>query len=257
MFWDAVGISLAVTFVTVMVTTIYLHRSATHRSLQLVKPLSIASRAWLWLTTGIVTRQWVAVHRKHHQHTDEEGDPHSPHLEGFWQIQIGNIKYYRDALKEEGLVDRYAPDVVKQEGWYDRWIFNHSLWGPALGLSLLCLSLGLTWGWAGVWLGLYAVAQHGIVYVFLLSSTVNALCHWKHPSGYQHTDDSKAATTYNNILVALFTGGEGYHHNHHWSQISAKFSHKPWEIDLGWYVVRILEKLGLAYDVKNPDRVRA
>jgi len=110
--------SAFVTQVAVFSTTIYLHRSATHKSLELHPALVFAFKLVLWLTTGLHTREWVAVHRKHHAFTDQEGDPHSPLLEGFWSVQLGNVFHYIRTAHDVDVIERYARDI--ENGWWDR-----------------------------------------------------------------------------------------------------------------------------------------
>src|SRR4029077_11700540 len=117
--------------VAVMGTTIYLHRSATHKALILHPAVSWAFRFSLWITTGLSTREWVAVHRKHHAFTDEEGDPHSPHLMGFWNVQLGNVFLYIKEAKNKDVVERYARDI--NEDWWDRTFFKRGWLGLTIG----------------------------------------------------------------------------------------------------------------------------
>jgi stearoyl-CoA desaturase (Delta-9 desaturase) len=235
-------ISLAVAAVliqaAVFATTIYLHRTATHRALVLHPAVEVFFRFVLWLTTGIVPREWVAVHRKHHAFTDEEGDPHSPHLEGFWKVQLGNVFYYmREADKTE-VVEKYARDI-KPDRW-DRVLFDRKLLGPLSGTVALCAILGIGWG-------LLAAGIHGFTYVFLLSSSINGLCHYK---GYKNFDN----TATNIRVLALLTGGEGLHNNHHGFPRSPKFSFRPSEIDPAWPVIKVLTLLKLARPYKTIEQ---
>ena len=110
--------SAAVTQVAVLSTTIYLHRTATHKALELNPTVAFLFKFALWLTTGLSTKEWVAVHRKHHAFTDEDGDPHSPKILGFWQVQLGNVYYYIREAKKTDVIERYARDI--DEGWWDR-----------------------------------------------------------------------------------------------------------------------------------------
>ena len=132
--------SLAVAAILIQVavfgTTIYLHRCATHKALILHPAVEWLFKLSLWLTTGQCTKEWVAVHRKHHAFTDEEGDPHSPKIEGFWQVQLGNVYYYIREIKKTDVVERYARDI--KDGWWDRYLFNHGLLGLGIGTGLLC-----------------------------------------------------------------------------------------------------------------------
>ena len=141
-------VSLAVALVLIQVavfsTTIFLHRCATHRALLLHPAVSWCFRLALWLTTGISTKEWVAVHRKHHAFTDQEGDPHSPAIMGFWSVQLGNVFHYVKEAKNPAVVERYARDI--EQDWWDRTFFNRGLLGLAVGLVMLCAVLGIGWG---------------------------------------------------------------------------------------------------------------
>jgi stearoyl-CoA desaturase (delta-9 desaturase) len=220
---------------TVFSTTIYLHRTLAHRALILHPAVAWAFRLMLWLTTGMVTKEWVAVHRKHHAFTDEEGDPHSPYLEGFWAVQLGNVFYYMKEARNPSVVQKYAKDM-KDDAW-DRYVFSHGIAGLFVGIALLCLALGLTWG-------LLAAAIHAVTYVFILSSSINGLCH---QVGYKNFDN----TATNLRLLALVTGGEGLHNNHHGVPRSPKFSFKVSEIDPAWPVIKLLTMLHLAQAYKT------
>ncbi len=211
-------------------TTIYLHRAAAHKALALHPAVALAFRAALWITTGLSTREWVAVHRKHHAFTDREGDPHSPLLEGFWSVQVGNVFYYMREARKPEVVEKYAQDI-ENDRW-ERWLFSRGWIGPVAGTAALCAVMGVRWG-------LLAAGLHALVYVFVLSPSINALCHW---AGYRNFDN----TATNLRLLALVTGGEGLHNNHHGVPRSAKFSFKPSEFDPAWPVIRALAALGLA-----------
>jgi len=222
--------SAAVTQVAVLGTTIYLHRTATHKALELHPAVVFLFKFVLWLTTGLATKEWVAVHRKHHAFTDEDGDPHRPKLLGFWQVQLGNVYYYIREAKKTDVIERYARDI--DQGWWDRHVFKYGIAGLSLGTALLCLVIGLWWG-------LLAAGIHAVMYVFVLSSSINGLCHH---AGYRNFDN----TATNIRFIALLTGGEGLHNNHHGRPRAAKFSVRPSEIDPAWPIIRTLELLGLA-----------
>jgi stearoyl-CoA desaturase (delta-9 desaturase) len=182
----------------------------------------------------------VAVHRKHHVFTDEEGDPHSPMLEGFWKVQWGNVFYYIRELKDRSIVAKYARDI-KKDAW-DRWLFNRGFIGPTLGTIALCLVLGLGWG-------LFAAGLHAFLYVFVLSSSINGLCH--------HVGYKNFANTATNIrLIAWLTGGEGLHNNHHGFPRSPKFSFRRGEFDPAWPIIKVLTVLKLAKPYKTIDEAQ-
>jgi stearoyl-CoA desaturase (Delta-9 desaturase) len=237
----AVLASALVTQVAVFSTTIYLHRCATHKALELHPAVAFVFRFAIWLTSGLSTREWVAVHRKHHAFTEVEGDPHSPHLHGFWSVQLGNVFHYVREAHNPETVDRYARDI--EEDWCDRTIFRVGLLGPTIGTVGLCLILGLWWG-------LFAAGLHLFMYVFVLSSSINGLCHY---IGYRNFDN----TATNIKFVALLTGGEGLHNNHHGHPRSPKFSFRPREIDPSWPLIKLLIGLRLARPYKTIEEIQA
>src|SRR3981081_1810100 len=126
--------------VAVFSTTIFLHRCATHKALIVPPAVEWMFKLALWLTTGQCTKEWVAVHRKHHAFTDEEGDPHSPKIEGFWNVQLGNVFYYVREIKHTDVVERYARDI--KDGWWDTYLFNHGLLGLGIRTGQVIGSLG-------------------------------------------------------------------------------------------------------------------
>ena len=222
-------------------TTIYLHRTATHKALVLHPAIEWMFKFALWITTGQVTKEWVAVHRKHHAFTDEEGDPHSPRLEGFWNVQLGNVFYYVREIKNTDVVERYARDI--KEGWWDTHVFNRGLLGLAIGTAALCAVLGIGWG-------LLAAGIHAVMYVFVLSSSINGLCH--------HVGYKNFANSATNIrFLALLTGGEGLHNNHHGYPRSPKFSWRRSEFVPAWPVIKLLIALKLAKPYKTIEEIAA
>jgi stearoyl-CoA desaturase (delta-9 desaturase) len=235
------GVAVALIQVAVFSTTIYLHRSATHRALALHPVIAWLFRLALWLTTGLSTREWVAVHRKHHAFTDQEGDPHSPRLAGFWSVQLGNVFLYVKEAKRADVLERYARDIT--EDWWERTLFRHGLLGLTTGVVSLCALIGI--GPA-----LLAASIHATTYVFLLSSSINGLCH---AVGYRNFDN----TATNLRLLALVTGGEGLHNNHHGFPRSPKFSLRASEFDPAWPIIKLLVALKLATPNKTIDEIAA
>jgi stearoyl-CoA desaturase (delta-9 desaturase) len=222
-------IGLCVTLLANLGTTIYLHRSLAHKALTLKTPLAFLCRLGLWLSTGIRPRQWVAVHRKHHVFTDQDGDPHSPVLLGWKKVQLMNVALYRRAAKDASTVARYARDIPQTK--IDRLFFDHALLGLGLGLGSLIAIFGLR-------LGLVSAFVHLNLYL-AGSAAVNALAHNFGRRPY-------ANRAGNLQFLALLTAGEGLHNNHHESPASARLSHRWYEIDFGWWVIRILSFVRLA-----------
>lgn len=227
--WMAV-ITFVILQMSVFATTIYLHRCVTHRGLQLHPAVELLMHLELMLFTGVVPREWAAVHRKHHHHSDEEGDPHSPRVFGLWTVLFGNYFLYKKETKNLATIRKYTPDYRPDA--LDRLIPPQlQSYGLLGGLAIFMLMFGWAWGVA-------AWATHIVLYV-LLNSSVNSLCHM---IGYRNFDN--LAT--NIKLIALLTGGEGLHNNHHEFPTSARFALRGREIDLAWPVIRLLERCGLA-----------
>lgn len=214
---------------SVFATSIYLHRCLTHRALSLHPLASFPLRLQLWLATGLVAREWVAVHRKHHRFPDMEGDPHSPVLKGLSRVLLMNALYYFREARDQKMLARYAPDVGND--WLDRHVFRHGLVGLGLGVVLFVYLLGPLWG------GL-AFAAQAVVYVFL-NAVINGA---GHAIGYQTFEN----TATNLRSVALITAGEGLHNNHHAFPTSARFSLRRWELDPAWPLIRLLTWVRLA-----------
>jgi stearoyl-CoA desaturase (delta-9 desaturase) len=233
-------VSCVITQVTVFSTTIYLHRCATHKALELHPAVAFAFRFAIWLTSGLSTREWVAVHRKHHAFTEIEGDPHSPHLQGFWSVQLGNVFHYMKEARNQETLDRYARDI-RDDAW-ERYLFRFGILGPISGYIALGFLMGFWWA-------ALASVIHLIMYVFVLSSSINGLCHY---IGYRNFDN----TATNIRIVALLTGGEGLHNNHHGHPRSPKFSFRPSEIDPSWPLIKLLIALRLAHPYRTIEQIQ-
>ncbi|MGH9104040.1 MAG: fatty acid desaturase [Acidimicrobiales bacterium] len=235
----AVIVGLATCQVSLFLTTVYLHRTLSHRSLTLSKGVSGTFRALIWLSTGIRPRQWVAVHRKHHAYTDIEGDPHSPVLEGFNMVQFANVVLYRRVARDEEVVARYARDL-QPDAW-DRVLFDKALLGLAIGVGLLAVVLG----WE---IALIAAGVHAVSYL-LLNAAINAVGHRFGARPYVNL-----AT--NNAWLAWLTAGEGWHNNHHAAPTSARLGFSPPQPDPGGWVIRTLERMGGAKVRHNEVKFR-
>ncbi|MGI9054159.1 MAG: fatty acid desaturase, partial [Ilumatobacteraceae bacterium] len=220
-----VGISLLAN----VATTVYLHRALAHRALTLRPAVIQVCRVLTWVSTGIRPRQWVAVHRKHHAYTDVEGDPHSPVLHGWIRVQMMNVAMYRREARNPVTITKYAKDLPQTRA--DRWMYDHALLGLAIGVGLLVLVCG----WR---IGLLAAFVHVNVYLGG-SAAVNAIAHHFGRRPYDNTAG-------NLQWLALITAGEGLHNNHHAAPTSAKLAHRWYEIDPGWYVIKMLTWVRLA-----------
>ena len=192
-------------------------------------PVALVFRAVVWLSTGISPRQWAAVHRKHHAFTDVEGDPHSPVLLGWRTVQFRNVSLYRQALRDPGIVDRYARDLPPDR--WDRVLFDHSFVGLGTGVVMLVLVLGPV-------RGVLAAAVHANFYL-AGNAGVNAL-------GHRFGRRPYANLATNLQWLAFLTMGEGLHNNHHAAPSSPRLSHRRGEIDPGWWVIRTLASMRLA-----------
>jgi len=229
---EIILITLLMTHLTIVSVTLYLHRSQSHRGVEFHPVLAHAMRFWLWLTTGMTTKQWVAVHRKHHQNTDVEGDPHSPHVYGIWNLVFGGVKYYNQAGSDAGMIMKYGMGTPKD--WIERKLYTpHHRLGILLMLIIDLLFFGpwgfLVWGVQMLWIPFWA------------AGFINGIGHWW---GYRNTDTNDKST--NLMPWGIWIGGEELHNNHHADIANPKFSQKWYEFDIGWFYIRILSMLGLA-----------
>mgnify|MGYP003349296059 FL=1 len=240
-------IGLVVTVVANIATTVFLHRAMAHRALALSSVAAVAFRALIWVTTGIRPRQWVAVHRKHHAFTDVEGDPHSPVLLGWKNVQMKNVALYRRCAADPRTISRYAKDMPPTK--LDTLLFDRPVLGLVLGIVSLCVVFGPV-------VGLVASFVHVNLYLGG-SAAVNAIGHHFGRKPY----DNGAG---NLQWLAFLTAGEGLHNNHHAAPTSARLSHRWYEIDYGWWVIKLLTwtrlarvRLGEIKVIGAPKRVAA
>lgn len=225
-------ITLVLTHITIACVTLYLHRSQAHRSVTFNPAIEHFMRAWLWFTTGMVTKQWVAIHRKHHRFSDQEGDPHSPHVYGIWRVFFKGAGLYHSASKDAEMITQYG--VGTPDDWVERNIYTpHSRLGILLMLIIDLLFFGpwgfIVWGVQMLWIPFWA------------AGVINGVGHW---IGYKN---GKTKDYSGNISPwGIVVGGEELHNNHHLAPASPKLSRKWWEFDIGWAYIRILQTLGLA-----------
>lgn len=239
--WGYVIIALLLTHITIASVTIYLHRHQAHRALNLHPVASHFFRFWLWLTTGMNTREWVAVHRKHHAKVESEEDPHSPQQVGIRKVLFEGIELYREEAKNTQTLRNFghgAPD-----DWIERNLYNR--FNNCAGIVTMLVLDVLLFGVIGI--TIWAVQMAWIP--FFAAGVINGVGHW---CGYRNFETPDAST--NIIPWGIVIGGEELHNNHHTFTSSARFSNKWWEIDLGWWYIRLLQLLKFAHVKKIAPR---
>src|SRR5918995_4367706 len=232
----AIVVGLVLSQVATLITTVYLHRVLSHKSIRLHPAVTMFMRLSTWMLTSISPREWVAVHRKHHNFSDVEGDPHSPHIEGYWQIMIANVYYYKREARNDNTLEKYAADLPYDR--LDKSLFRYPELGFVFTGALLVLLMGLG-------PGLVALIVHTALYI-VLNAAINGA---GHTFGYKSFENDAT----NLKLLALVTFGEGLHNNHHARPASAKLAAFKDEFDPAWPVIRLLEKLRLAKVLTKVD----
>ena len=223
--------TLLMTHVTMACVTLYLHRSQSHKGIQFHPALAHAMRFWLWLTTGMNTKAWVAVHRKHHQTTDVEGDPHSPHVFGLLTVMTTGMKLYNTPCRSADFVMKYGAGTPKD--WIERRLYTPY---PILGLFIM-LSFDLLL--FGAW-GLLVWAVQVAWIPVAAGSLINGLGHWW---GYRNGETKDFSR--NISPIGIIVAGEELHNNHHNSPASVKLSNKWYEFDIGWMWLNIFKIMRL------------
>jgi len=230
--WELVIATLIFTHITIVAVTVFLHRSQAHRALDLHPLPSHFFRLWLWLTTGMETKAWVAIHRKHHARVETEEDPHSPQIYGIKKVLLEGAELYRAEAKNQETLDKYGYGTP--DDWLERYIYTP--WSGKgliimLAINLLLFGIpGITiWAVQMLWIPLFA------------AGVINGIGHWW---GYRNYEVQDAST--NIVPWGILIGGEELHNNHHTFASSAKLSSKWWEFDIGWMYIRLFEMTGLA-----------
>lgn len=224
--------TLVMVQITIACVTLYLHRGQAHRAVQYHPAVEHFMRFWLWLTTGMVTKQWVAIHRKHHQCSDREGDPHSPQLYGIRTVLFKGWSLYHEASKDTEMINKLG--IGTPDDWIERALYTpHSRVGIFL---ILVIDLVLFGGW-----GLIIWGIQMLWIPFWAAGVINGLSHWW---GYRNTDTND--TSRNLWPLGIWIGGEELHNNHHADGANANFKQRWFEIDIGWLYIRILSFLKLA-----------
>ncbi len=240
--WQIVVFTLVVTHITILAVTIYLHRSQAHRGLDLHPAVAHFFRFWLWLTTGMVTKEWVAIHRKHHARCEREGDPHSPMVYGIGKVFFQGAELYRDEAKNRETMEKFGHGTPND--WVERNVYSRFTW-QGVGLMMLIDialfgAIGLTvWAVQMIWIPFWA------------AGVVNGIGHFWGYRNYASPDASR-----NVFPLGIVIGGEELHNNHHAYASSARFSTKWYEFDIGWCYIRALEMLRLAKVKKVAPKVR-
>jgi len=230
--WQIALFTLVITHITIIGVTVYLHRCQAHRALDLHPIVSHFFRFWLWMSTGMLTGEWAAIHRKHHAKCETEEDPHSPQTRGIWKVLLEGAELYRAEAKNEETLRKYGRGTP--DDWLERNVYKKY---PILGISLMLVinvalfgALGLTvWAVQMVWIPFWA------------AGVVNGLAHFW---GYRNFNSTDAST--NLFPWGIVIGGEELHNNHHTFATSAKLSSKWYEFDIGWMYIRILAAFKLA-----------
>ena len=240
--WQVIVVTLVLTHITIAAVTIYLHRSQAHRGLDLHPAVSHFFRFWLWMTTGMVTREWVAIHRKHHAKCEREGDPHSPVIYGIDRVLWKGAELYREEAANEETIKRFSHGTP--DDWMERNVYSrHTTLGifTMLAIDLLLFgALGLTvWAVQMAWIPFWA------------AGVVNGLGHY---IGYRNFSSPDTST--NLFPIGIIIGGEELHNNHHAYGTSAKFSSKWYEFDIGWGYIRVLQALRLAQVKKVAPKLK-
>jgi stearoyl-CoA desaturase (delta-9 desaturase) len=229
---DIIIATLVMTHITIVCVTLYLHRGQAHKGIEFHPILSHFMRFWLWLTTGMVTKQWVAIHRKHHAFSDKEGDPHSPHVFGLKRVFFKGAQLYHQAGKDKDMVNKFG--VGAPDDWIERNIYSaYSRLGITLLLliNLLCFSWWglLVWGIQMIWIPFWA------------AGVINGIGHW-----YGYKNGTTRDSSRNIVPWGIVVGGEELHNNHHLNPASVKLSRRWFEFDIGWMWFKLFSYLGLA-----------
>jgi stearoyl-CoA desaturase (delta-9 desaturase) len=230
--WQILLFTLVMTHVTIIGVTVYLHRCQAHRALELHPAVAHFFRFWLWMTTGMLTGQWAAIHRKHHAKCETEEDPHSPQTRGILKVLLQGAELYRSEAKNEETLRKFSHGTPND--WLERNLYTRY---PILGISLMMVIDVALFGIVG--LSVWAVQMIWIP--FWAAGVVNGLAHWW---GYRNFNSADAST--NIFPLGILIGGEELHNNHHTYATSAKLSNKWYEFDIGWMYIRIMSALKLA-----------
>ncbi len=230
-FWGYVAVTFIFVQISMMSVTLYLHRDQAHRAIDLHPALRHFFRLWIWMTTGTVTRKWVAVHRKHHAMVEREGDPHSPQVFGLRKVLLQGYELYRIETEKEETLQKYGRGTP--DDWPERIIYARFTWlGIFILLGIDIVLMGLA--------GITVFAVQMLAMPVCAAGIINGLGHAK---GYRNYESDDTST--NLFPLAVLIGGEELHNNHHAFPTAAKFSARWWEFDIGWLYITLLKTVGL------------
>jgi stearoyl-CoA desaturase (delta-9 desaturase) len=233
---------LGLTHITIASVTIFLHRNQSHHSLSLHPLVSHFFRFWLWLTTGMVTQQWVAIHRKHHAKCETQDDPHSPQIVGIKKVLLEGSELYRKESKNQETLEKYGKGTPND--WLERNIYSRF---PFLGIALMLFTDVLLFGVIGI--TVFAIQMLWIP--IFAAGVINGIGHFWGYRNFEPVDASR-----NIVPWGILIGGEELHNNHHAYPSSARLSNKWWEFDLGWFYIRLMKMFGLAQIKKTAPRIK-
>jgi len=228
--------TLVVTHITIAAVTMFLHRSQAHKSVSFHPIINHFFRFWLWLTTGMVTKEWVAIHRKHHAKCETKEDPHSPVYLGVWNVMFLGVFFYKKESKNQDTLEQFGqetPDDWLERNVYAKYSGKGILIMLAIDLYLFGATGGLIWLVQMAWIPFWA------------AGFINGIGHW---FGYRTFASKDTSTNISPLIlpIGIVIGGEEFHNNHHAFPRSARLSYKPWELDIGWVYIQVLEKFKLA-----------
>ena len=228
---DVILYTLIVTHITIVCVTVFLHRGQAHRGLIFHPLLSHFMRFWLWLTTGMVTRQWVAIHRKHHRYSDRAGDPHTPHIYGIWRVLFGGALLYSKAARDSVMIAQYGQGTPVD--WVETNVYSkHNFLGIGLMLLIDLALFGpvgfIVWGVQMLWIPFWA------------AGVINGVAHYIGYRNGETKDHSRNISPW-----GIVVGGEELHNNHHLDPANVKLSKRWWEFDIGYMWICIFKFLGL------------
>jgi stearoyl-CoA desaturase (delta-9 desaturase) len=240
--WGVVACALVLTHITIVSVTVFLHRCQAHRALDLHPIASHFFRFWLWLTTGMVTKEWAAIHRKHHAKCETADDPHSPQILGIRKVLLEGTELYRKESVNQETLERYGRGTP--DDWIERNLYTRF---STLGIAIMLVidlvlfgAIGLTvWAVQMVWIPFFA------------AGVINGLGHYW---GYRNFQPEDAST--NIVPWGILIGGEELHNNHHAYASSARLSNRWYEFDIGWFYIRLMQAVGLAQVKKVAPELR-